>query len=57
MKVEGVTFNDRLVRSISREEFVRRCKPLHFLDRPSRERCRMLGEIYDRILSGGTAED
>ena len=49
MTVEGVTFNERIVREMTRNEFIRIHLPVYFLDRDVRNRRRMLGDIYDRI--------
>lgn len=52
MQVEGVTFNERLVKQMSRSDFIRIHLPVCFLDRDVKSRKRMLSEIYDRILKG-----
>ena len=49
MTVEGVTFNERLVRRMKKREFVEAHLSCCFTDRPVVKRRRMLGEIYDRI--------
>lgn len=49
MTVEGVTFNERLVRRMKKREFVEAHLACCFTDRPVVKRRRMLGEIYDRI--------
>lgn len=52
MQVEGVTFNERLVKQMGRSDFIRIHLPVCFLDRDVKSRKRMLSEIYDRILKG-----
>ena len=49
MKVEGVTFNERLVMRMKKREFVEAHLKCCFTDRPVVKRRKMLGEIYDRI--------
>ena len=49
MKVEGVTFNERLVRKMKKKEFVDMHKKVFFLDRTAEDRESLLSDIYDRI--------
>lgn len=49
MIVEGVNFNDTLVKKMRKREFIHRMKLVFFLDRPIEDRELLLGSIYDRI--------
>jgi len=49
MKVEGVTFNEELVRKMKKKDFVNIHKKVFFLDRSPENREKLLSEIYDRI--------
>lgn len=49
MKVEGVTFNERIVRKMKKKEFVDIHKKVFFLDRTAENRESLLSDIYDRI--------
>lgn len=49
MIVEGVSFNEHLVRRMSKSEFIRIHFPVYFQDRDEKHRKKMLSEIYDRI--------
>lgn len=49
MKVEGVTFNERIVRKMKKKEFVVTNKKVFFLDRTAENRESLLSDIYDRI--------
>lgn len=49
MKVEGVTFNERLVRKMKKKEFVDIHKKVFFLDRTAEDRESLLSDIYNRI--------
>lgn len=52
MKVEGVTFNEKLVRRMKKKEFVDIHKKVFFLDRTAENRENLLSGIYDRICDG-----
>lgn len=49
MIVEGVNFNDSLVRKMKKKDFIKEMKSVFFQDRPIEERELLLGSIYDRI--------
>lgn len=49
MTVEGVTFNEKLVRKMKKKEFVDMHKKVFFLDRTAENRESLLSDIYDRI--------
>lgn len=49
MIVEGVNFNDSLVRKMKKKDFIREMKSVFFRDRSIEDRELLLGSIYDRI--------
>lgn len=49
MTVEGVTFNEKIVRKMKKKEFVDMHKKVFFLDRTADNRESLLSDIYDRI--------
>lgn len=49
MIVEGVNFNDSLVRKMKKKDFVREMKSVFFQDRQTEERELLLSSVYDRI--------
>lgn len=57
MIVEGVNFNEKLVRQMSRADFIRRHLPCCFTDRDVKDRRKMLAEIYDRICQNNPQEE
>lgn len=57
MIVEGVSFNDELVRAMKKKDFIAECHPVFFLDRDEESSRRMLSDIYDRIKGDTTPND
>jgi len=51
MVVEGVSFNDGLIRSMKKKDFIEQCVDIFFLDRDESDRRDILSDIYDRIKS------
>ena len=51
MVVEGVSFNERLIREMKKGGFIEEMLPHFFTDRALKERRRVLSEIYDRIIN------
>lgn len=49
MVVEGVNFNEALIKEISKCEFVEVCVNVFFQDRSEQDRITLLSLIYDRI--------
>ena len=49
MKVEGVTFNEELVRNIKKKDFIDMHKRVFYLDRSIENRETLLSDIYDKI--------
>jgi len=63
MVVEGVSFNEGLIRSMKKKDFIEQCVDTFFLDRDESDRRDILSDIYDRIksrkpetVSGNTSE-
>ena len=50
MRIEGVTFVEDAVKSMSKEEFVKRHKNVFWLDRDERDRDQILSDTYDLIV-------
>lgn len=50
MRVEGYTFNERIIRNESKREFLRKHERFCFPERSLEERRKVLSEIYDRII-------
>lgn len=50
MRIEGVTFVEDAVKSMSKEEFVKRHKNVFWLDRDEHDREQMLSDTYDLIV-------
>ncbi len=53
MTLEGVTFVERAVVQMSRQEFIDRHVEVFWLDRPREVRERMLSDAYDLIQGWG----
>lgn len=51
MTVEGVSFNERLVRMMPRDEFLITFGRVFFQDRCKADREKLLGAVYDRITA------
>lgn len=49
MIVEGVNFNDVLVKKMKKRDFINTMKKVFFLDRQTEERELLLSSVYDRI--------
>lgn len=50
MRVEGVTFVEDAVKSMSKEEFIKRHKNVFWLCRDEHDREKMLSDTYDLIV-------
>ena len=50
MRVEGVTFVEDAVKSMSKEEFIKRHKNVFWLSRDEHDREQMLSDTYDLIV-------
>ena len=51
MEVEGVFFDEKIIRQWKKKEFIERCVYTFFLDRDESDRRDILSDIYDRIKS------
>lgn len=52
MKIEGVTFVENAVKSMTKEEFIERHIKVLWQDRKEASRKKMLSDTYDKILWG-----
>jgi hypothetical protein len=49
MIVEGINFNDKRIKAMTKKEFIAECANVFFLDREIDKRKDILSEIYDKI--------
>ena len=50
MKFEGVSFNESVIKSMKKTDFIRECMLVHWPDRDDKTRKKMLSDVYDAIV-------
>ena len=56
MIVEGVTFNEPVIKAMDKEEFISQCMEVHWQDRDVKTRKKMLSGVYDTIVKPAKKE-